>query len=106
MHETYPGVFAPEYDETGKPTKGPIRRNGLILKERPMPLTEEARREEKAKADNKLGAARHQYSKGLGSESSDYDDSARRASYIKQAPTHGMPGYDPGGAPKNRQSVD
>ncbi len=106
MYESYPGVFAPEYDEHGKPTKGPVRRGGLALKERAATLTKEAFEDEKRKAAERVGTVTRQYSRGLGSESSDYDPSAARASYIKQAPTTTLPGYDPGGAPKPRQPID
>lgn len=50
--ERHPGMFMP-LDETG-----PIRRNGMILMERPTVLTEEARAEQHARAVNRLRQAK------------------------------------------------
>lgn len=62
MYESYPGVFAPEFDAAGNQTKGPVRRGGLCLMERPKVLTDEAIHERKRIADEKIGRATRQYS--------------------------------------------
>lgn len=86
MYESYPGVFAPEFDERGAAVKGPVRRGGLMLKERPMVLTVEARMDEKRKADEKVGNAKRQYNRldTNGTTTAEFDHSAQRASYIRQ----------------------
>lgn len=85
MYESYPGVFAPEFDHDGKPTKGPVRRKGLALYERALVLTKEAMADEKRKADEKVGRAKHQYSKidTGGAPTAAFDHEAQRASYIR-----------------------
>lgn len=87
MHESYPGVFAPQFDADGQPVKGPVRRDGLMLMERPLALTEEAMRDEKRKADEKVGRAKHQYSKidTGGAPTAEFDATAQRASYIRSS---------------------
>lgn len=85
-YESYPGVFAPEYDEHGKPWVGPVRREGLMLMERPANLTKEAQDEEIAKAKRRSNDARNQYTRlnTDGTSTAEIDLEARRASYIKQ----------------------
>lgn len=61
MYESYPGVFAPEFDAQGQPIKGAVRRGGLCLMERPQSLTVEAIQERKRTADEKIGRASRQY---------------------------------------------
>ncbi len=51
LAESYPGVFMPQ------DYKGAIMRRGLMLMERDERLTEEARREEKRRADERVGSA-------------------------------------------------
>lgn len=53
--ERHPGYFMPEGH------KGDIIRDGLILEERPSPLSEEARMEERAKAVAQKRGAREQF---------------------------------------------
>lgn len=57
MTESYPGVFLP----VGQ--KGPIIRKGMILMERPMALTQEARAEDKRRADEAVGRALKKHGK-------------------------------------------
>lgn len=54
MAETHPGYFMPEG------YKGAIRRDGLIMMERPAELTEEARNEERAAAKYLMEAQKEQ----------------------------------------------
>lgn len=85
MTESYPGIFTPEYDDRGELMKGPIRRGGLILMERAMILTQEAMLDEKRKADEKVGNAKHQYRRldTGGTQTAEFDQSAQQASYIR-----------------------
>lgn len=87
MYESYPGVFAPEFDlTTGQPMKGPVIRSGLMLMERPLALTMEAKRDEKRKADERVRGAKQQYNR-LDTSSVpgvEFDQSAQRASYIRE----------------------
>lgn len=112
MADSYPGIFMPEYDDKGQPVKGPVRRGGLMLKERPMALTLEAMHEEKRKADEKIGAARHQYSRldTRGTTTAEFDHSAQRASGIKQSYEQvNYPQTNPAGPgipPPYRQPID
>lgn len=57
MAESFPGIFMP-FDY-----KGPIRRKGMILMERPEELTLEARREEKRAADDKVRTSLRKHGK-------------------------------------------
>lgn len=88
MTESYPGVFAPEFDINGQPNKGPIIRGGLMLMERPMPLSLEAKRDEKRKADDRVRGAKQQYNHRIadttGAATAEYDLTAQRASYIRE----------------------
>lgn len=87
MHESYPGIFAPEYDlVSGVPTKGPVIRDGLMLMERPLVLTMEARRDEKNKADARVRGAKQQYNRLDTSQAptAEFDMTAQRASYIRE----------------------
>jgi hypothetical protein len=86
MTESYPGVFAPEFDINGQPNRGPIIRGGLMLMERPMPLSLEAKRDEKRKADDKVRGAKQQYNRldTGGAPTAEYDLTAQRASYIRE----------------------
>jgi hypothetical protein len=86
MHESYPGEFAPAFDADGNQTKGPVRRDGLMLMERPLALTIEAMRDEKRKADERVGNAKNQYSRlnTSGASTAEFNDEAQRSSYIKQ----------------------
>jgi hypothetical protein len=57
MAESYPGVFMPiDY-------KGAIRKKGMMLMERPMVLTQEARAEDKRRADDAVGRALKKHGK-------------------------------------------
>lgn len=105
MMESYPGVFAPEYNEKGDINKGPVRRKGLMLKERPMALTLEARDDEKRKADEKVGNAKYQYRRlnTHGAPTAEFDDTAERMSYIRQNTEQVVM---PNQGPKGRQPVD
>ena len=87
MYESYPGVFAPQYDEKGGLRKGPVRRLGLMLMERPMALELEAQADEKRKADERVGNSKHQYVRSLntqGTYSAEFDPVARAMSGVKQ----------------------
>ena len=86
MTESYPGVFTPEFDAKGQPVKGPVRRGGLILMERAMALTIEARMDDKRRADEKVGNAKRQYNRldTSGTTTAEFDHSAQRASFIRQ----------------------
>lgn len=86
MYESYPGIFAPQYDDQGRETKGPVRRGGLKLMERSIILTGEAMADEKRKADERVGQAKHQYTKldTSGTSTVEIDDAARRMSGIRQ----------------------
>lgn len=105
MYESYPGTFGPEFDDQGKPRKGPVRRGGLMLMERAMTLTMEAVIEEKRKADQKMGDANRQYSRvdTRGSTTAEFDLTAQRTSYIKQTVEAAPP--LPNGGPA-RQPID
>lgn len=83
MTETYPGIFTPEYDAKGSPAKGPVRRGGLILMERAMTLTQEAKRDEKRKADERIGSAKSQYTR-LDTTGTHSAEAAEQISYIRQ----------------------
>lgn len=89
MYESYPGIFAPEFDHDGKKITGPVRRGGLMLKERPMALTDEAKMDERRKALERVGQARNQYSRldprAAGATTAEWDQTAQRASYINQS---------------------
>lgn len=63
MLEAHPGVFDLAENADGTPKKGPVRRNGMILMERDIRLTQEAQREEKRKADERLGMATKKHTK-------------------------------------------
>lgn len=86
MYESYPGVFAPEYDDKGQATKGPVRRKGLILMERSAVLTQEAFEDETRRADERVGNSRKQYSRlnTQGTSTAEFDSTAQAASYIRQ----------------------
>jgi len=96
MYESYPGVFAPVYDDQGKEMKGPVRRKGLMLMERSAVLTEEAFLDEKRRADERVGTAKHQYSRldTGGTSTVEIDDAARRMSGIRT--TREVVDYPPG----------
>ena len=87
MYEQHPGWFAPEFDDKGQPRKGPVRRQGLMLMERPLVLTEEAKRDDKRKADERVGSAKQQYTKiAVGTASAaDFLRDAPNATYIRQS---------------------
>lgn len=102
MYESYPGVFSPEFDTIGQPVKGPVLIDGQWLMERAEVLTLEARAEEKRKADDRVGTASRQYSRGLGSESAVYSDDAHRASYIRKGAPEPLPPLNPAA----RQPID
>lgn len=57
MYESHDGVFGPPG------SKGPVRRHGMILMERRIELTQEAQRDEKRRADEKLIGARRKHGK-------------------------------------------
>jgi hypothetical protein len=80
MCESYPGVFAPV------DVKGPVIRGGLMLKERPAVLTQEAKMDELNKARQKVGQATRQYSRlnTDGATTAEFDQTAQRSSYIRQ----------------------
>src|SRR5690606_18695243 len=83
MAENYPGVFMPvDY-------KGPVVIDGLMLMERPAALTEEARLEEKRKADAAIGS---QFGITLpnGVPSGNLA-SAPQQTYVRQHQEHNMP---------------
>lgn len=88
LYENWPGMFAPVTDaDTGLPTKGPVRRLNMMLMERQMVLTQEARAEEKRKADDRVRVSRQQYVAGpdtKGSQTAVYDDSARAIAVVRQ----------------------
>lgn len=103
MYESYPGVFAPEYDEKGQKTIGPVRRDGLFLMERAAILTKEARIEETNKANERVGTAARQYTKigpdTSASQTAVFDSTAQAASYIRKGTPEPMPN-------NNRQPID
>lgn len=105
MMESYPGVFAPEYNDKGEINKGPVRRKGLMLKERPMVLTIEAQADEKRKADERVHGAKNQYRRlnTQGAQTAEIDETAERMSYIRQN-TEQVVMPTPG--PNGRQPVD
>lgn len=87
MAESYPGELMPAFDDQGRPVKGPIRRGGLILKERRMEATLEAIADDKRKADEAVGKSKRQYAAGpdtKGAQTAEFDQAARRASYVQQ----------------------
>lgn len=86
MYESYPGVFAPQYDDQGKEVKGAVRRNGLMLMERAAALTLEAMADEKRKADERVGTAQQKYTRldTSGTSTVEIDDAARRMSGVRQ----------------------
>ncbi len=103
-YEDYPGVFAPQLDDTGGIRKGPVRMLNQVLMERPIELTLEANRDDKRRADERVGTAKAQYRAGpdtKGTSTAVYDDSARAASYIRQSTEQVNLPPNPG-----RQSVD
>lgn len=106
MYEQYPGVFAPEYDDKGQRTVGPVRRHGLMLMERSEVLTKEAQADERRKADERVNGAKHQYNRlnTDGTATAEIDHEARKASYIRESveAVH----IPPGGGNPARQSVD
>lgn len=57
MAESYPGVFMPHEH------KGPVRRKGMMLMERDLRLTQEAQREDKRRADDRVGTALRKHGK-------------------------------------------
>jgi hypothetical protein len=61
MMESYSGHFAPAFNDKGEEMKGPVRRGGLMLMERPMTLTLEAIEDDKRRANAKINGARSQY---------------------------------------------
>ena len=71
--DRHPGYFM----TTG--SEGSILREGMILMERPMALTEEARREEKAKADMQYRGRREQFGEKL--------QPGRDSGFVKNQPT-------------------
>lgn len=86
MMESYPGVFAPEFNDKGELNRGPVRRGGLMLQERGIELTREAVLDEKRKADEKVGNAKKQYSRlnTSGTTTAEFDQTAQQSSYIRQ----------------------
>lgn len=98
MAESYPGVFMP-VDKVG-----PIIRDGMVLMERPEALTEEAKREEKRAADDRISRSRQQHGLAPVSGGVDTDTRAARANtFVKVARDTGLdiprPTYD-------RQPID
>lgn len=90
MAESYPGVFMPEFNDKGEPARGPIRRGGLMLKERPMALTLEAKADEDRRANERVNSSKYQYTKRLSdaartTQTAEFDDEARRVSSIRQS---------------------
>jgi len=57
LAESYDGIFLPAGE------KGAIIRKGMILMERPAVLTQEARKEEKRRADERVGTALRKHGK-------------------------------------------
>lgn len=106
MYESYPGRFAPEYDDKGQATKGPVRRKGLMLMERDLKLTREAMMDEKRRADERVGNSVRQYSRvdTRGTSTAEFDDTAARASYIRQTKEVVSDPAEP--TPRYRQQVD
>lgn len=88
MLESYPGVFDLATNADGTPKKGPVRRQGMILMERPMVLTKEAQMEEKRKADERVNMASKKHSK-LDTQGTHGVDVSNRAvqqnSYIRKS---------------------
>lgn len=79
--ERHDGLFLPPG------TKGSIIHDGLILMERPLPLHQEAMREDKAAADAAMGKARSE--RGLAPASSGISTNtaaARAATFVRQTP--------------------
>lgn len=105
MYESYPGEFAPEYDNNGAPIKGPVRIGGQFLMERRMEATLEARAEEKRIADERVMRSKNQYNKldTSGTQTAQFDDTARRTSYVKQRSEEVV--Y-PTNNPSGRQPID
>ncbi len=86
-YESYPGVFSPEFTDDGEVRKGPVRRLGMMLMERDLRLTAEAKRDEKRKADDRVNGAKMQYRAGpdtSGTSTAVYDDTARRIAQTNQ----------------------
>ncbi len=104
MYESYPGIFAPEFDDKGLPIKGPVRIDGQMLMERAEVLTLEARAEEKRKADDRVGTASRQYSRldTSGTATAEFDMTAQRASYIRKGAPEPLPPMNPAA----RQPID
>lgn len=87
MAESYPGELMPEFDDRGAPVKGPVRRGGLILKERRIEATLEAAADDKRKADEAVGKSKRQYAAGPntdGTQTAAFDKTAQQATYIRQ----------------------
>ena len=94
MYESYPGTFAPKYDDSGAMRKGPVRRGGLMLKERDITLTLEAMADDKRRADEKVGNASRQYTRldTKGTTTVEIDHEARRMATMRK-------GYEPAPEP-------
>jgi hypothetical protein len=78
MAESYPGVFQPAS------MPGPIRRKGLMLMERRIELTHEASRDEKRRADERVGNSIRKHG-ALNTQGSQTEALGRAHSYIKQS---------------------
>lgn len=106
-YEQHPGVFAPEFDtNTGQPTKGPVLRDGQYLMDRDLNLTLEAQNDERREADRRVGNSKQQYRNldTSGTQTAEFDDTARRASFIKTS-QETLPPMAGNGGPQ-RQPID
>ena len=99
MYERHPGVFAPEYDPfTGQEMKGAVRRQGLMLMDRDIRLTAEAKGEELRRARDRTSTAKRQYTQ-LDTKGAPTAEAAAQLGSVKQyIETVAVPG--------NPQSVD
>ncbi len=101
LAESYPGVFLPEGE------KGSIIRKGMILMERPMALTHEARKEEKRRADERVGTALKKHGKLDTSGTHGVDVNDRRVAALNSIKRDYEPGANlPAGPALERMPIE